>query len=84
MVRNPWLRRPRNQSISSEARLVTKPALFQHVERTRAEEWGLFVARAAAETLAYLKTCLPMFSEEGDVYVNVTWVSEEEFRNLKI
>jgi hypothetical protein len=57
---------------------------FQHVERTRAEEWGLFVARAAAETLAYLKTCLPMFSEEGDVYVNVTWVSEEEFRNLKV
>jgi hypothetical protein len=56
---------------------------FQNVERIGAEEWGLFVARAAAETLAYLKTCLSMFIEEGDVYVNVTWVSEEEFRNLK-
>ena len=57
---------------------------FQNVERITAEEWSLFVARAAAETLAYLKTCLPMLSEEGDVYVNVTWVSEEGFRNLKL
>jgi hypothetical protein len=57
---------------------------FQNVERIGAEEWGLFVARSAAETLAYLKTCLPTFSEEGDVYVIVTWVSEEEFRNLRL
>jgi hypothetical protein len=57
---------------------------FQNVERIGAEAWDLFAARAAAETSAYLKTCLSKFSEEGDVYVNVTWVSEEEFRNLKI
>jgi hypothetical protein len=57
---------------------------FQNVERIEAEEWGLFVARSAAETSAYLETCLSKFSEEGDVYVDVTWVSEEEFRNLKL
>jgi len=36
-----------------------------------------------AETLAYLKAFTPKFIEEGDVYVNVTWVSEAEFGNLK-
>jgi hypothetical protein len=33
--------------------------------------------------LAYLGTFAPKFVEEGDIYVNVTWVSEAEFRNLK-
>jgi len=56
---------------------------FQSVESTTGEGWDLFVARAAAETLAYLKSSISTFSEEGDVYVNVTWVSEAEFRNLK-
>jgi hypothetical protein len=41
------------------------------------------VIRAAAETLAYFRAFAPKFIEEGDVYVNVTWLSEAEFRNLK-
>jgi hypothetical protein len=56
---------------------------FQKVDRQRDEAWDSFVARAAAETSAYLRTFTPKFSEEGDVFVNVTWVSETEFRNLK-
>ena len=56
---------------------------FQNVDRQGNEAWDSFVARAAAETLAYLGTFAPKFVEEGDIYVNVTWVSEAEFRNLK-
>jgi hypothetical protein len=56
---------------------------FQNVDRQGDEAWDSFVARAAAETLAYLRAFTPKFIEEGDVYVNVTWVSEAEFGNLK-
>lgn len=56
---------------------------FQSVDRTNAEGWNSFVARAAAETVAYLKAFKSKFAEEGDVYVNVTWVSESDFQNLK-
>jgi hypothetical protein len=56
---------------------------FQNVDRRGGEAWHSFVARAAAETLAYLRAFTPQFIEEGDVYVNVTWVSETEFGNLK-
>jgi hypothetical protein len=56
---------------------------FQNVDRQGHEAWHSFVARAAAETLAYLRTFNSKFIDEGDVYVNVTWVSETEFRNLK-
>jgi len=55
---------------------------FQNVDRKVNEAWDSFVARAAAETLEYLRVFTPKFIEEGDVYVNVTWVSEEEFGNL--
>ena len=54
-----------------------------NVDRQGDEEWHSFVARVAAETLAYLRAFNPKFIEEGDIYVNVTWVSEAEFRNLK-
>jgi hypothetical protein len=57
---------------------------FQSVDREREETWHSFVSRAAAETVAYLKEFTPKFIEEGDVYVNVTWVSETEFRNLNV
>jgi len=56
---------------------------FQNVDRHQDEAWDSFVARAAAETLAYLRAFTPKFIEEGDVYVNVTWVSEAEFGNLE-
>lgn len=56
---------------------------FQKVDRQGNEAWDSFVARAAAEILAHLRAFTPKFIEEGDVYVNVTWVSEAEFRNLK-
>jgi hypothetical protein len=52
---------------------------FQNVDRKDNEEWDSFVTRAAAETLAYLQAFSPKFIKEGDVYVNVTWVSEAEF-----
>ena len=57
---------------------------FQNVDRQSNEAWQSFVARAAAETLAYLKAFTPKFIEESDVYVNVSWASEAEFRNLKV
>jgi hypothetical protein len=56
---------------------------FQSVDRKGNEEWDSFVARAAEETLAYLRAFKPKFVAEGDVYINVTWVSEAEFRSLK-
>jgi hypothetical protein len=56
---------------------------FQNVHRQGDEAWHSFVARATAETLAYLRAFNPKVIEEGDVYVNVTWVSEMEFRSLK-
>jgi len=56
---------------------------FQNVDRQGNEAWDTFVARAAEETLVYLRAFAPKFIEEGDVYVNVTWVSEAEFRNLE-
>lgn len=56
---------------------------FQSVDRKRNEEWDSFAARAAAETLAYLRAFHPKFIEEGDVYINVTWASEAEFHRLK-
>ena len=69
-----WL--PKNGSIQSLP-------YFQNVDRQGDEVWDSFVARAAAETLAYLRAFTPKFSQEGDVFVNVTWVSETEFGNLK-
>ena len=63
--------------------LIQSLPYFQHVDPKGDEAWDLFVGRAAAETLAYLKAFTPEFIEEGNVYVNVTWVSEAEFRNLK-
>lgn len=68
-----WL--PRDGSIQSLP-------YFQNVERQGNEAWDSFVARAASETLAYLRAFTPKFNEEGDVYVNVSWVSEAEFENL--
>ena len=56
---------------------------FQNVERNNGEGWDSFVARAASETLAYLRAFGSKFIEEGDVFVNVTWVDEAEFRGLK-
>jgi hypothetical protein len=52
---------------------------FQNVEREGDEAWHSFAARAAAKTVAYLRSFTPKFIEEGDVYVNVTWMSETEF-----
>jgi len=56
---------------------------FQNVDRQGDAAWDSFVARAAAETSAYLRALTPKFIEQGDVYVHVAWVSEAESRNLK-
>jgi hypothetical protein len=69
-----WL--PKDDSIQSLP-------YFQNVDRKGDEAWDSFVARAAAETLAYFKALSSKFTKEGDVFVNVTWVSEAEFGNLK-
>lgn len=56
---------------------------FQSVDRKGDEDWNSFVARAAAETIVYLKMFKQRFAAEGDVYINLTWVTEPEFENLK-
>ena len=53
------------------------------VDRQEKEPWGSFVARAAAETIAYLR----LFDktdivEPGEVHFNVVWVSESEFDKI--
>jgi hypothetical protein len=53
------------------------------VNRKSKEAWSTFVARAAAETGAYLQEFNPSdIVEGGEVYFNVVWVSEDEFKNL--
>jgi hypothetical protein len=52
---------------------------FQNVDRKSDEGWDSFVARAAVETLAYLRAFNAKSIE--DLYINVTW-SEAEFQNL--
>ena len=56
---------------------------FQSVSRKDHEPWHSFVGRAAAETLAYLSDFGQKFAEEGNVYVNVTWVNEAQFQRLQ-
>jgi len=53
------------------------------VSRLSGEAWGAFVARASAETATYLqKFNPPDIIEDGEVYFNVVWVSEGEFKSL--
>jgi len=53
------------------------------VNRESGEAWNSFVSRAAASTLAYLRSFNPAdILEEGNVYFNVVWVSESEFERL--
>ncbi len=68
-----WL--PKTESVQSLP-------YFQTIDREPDEPWALFVSRAAAETLAYLRASERMFSAEGDVYVNVTWINEADFQKL--
>ena len=56
---------------------------FQSVNRRDREDWNSFVGRAAAETITYLTAFKQKFEAEGDVYINLTWVSESKFQNLK-
>lgn len=56
---------------------------FQNVNRKRNEDWTSFVARAAGETVAYIKAFEPRFAEEGDVYINLTWAGESDFPKLE-
>ena len=84
MARHPWLRRPRHRILDSRGSSIQSLPYFQSVEPNNDERWDLFVARAAAETLAYLRSTTSKFSDEGNVYVNVAWVNEAQFRNLKL
>ena len=53
------------------------------INRFSHEAWGVFVARAAAETATYLQKFNPRdIVEHGQVYFNVVWVSEAEFKSL--
>jgi hypothetical protein len=64
--------------------MIQSVPYFQAIHERENESWDSFVARAAAETLAYLKAFERKFTGEGDVFVNVSWVNEHEFRSLKI
>lgn len=55
------------------------------VNRESQEAWGSFVARAAAETRAYLQ----LFNEwdivePGAVYFKVVWVSEADYEHIAL
>lgn len=55
------------------------------VNRESKEAWSTFVARAAAETRAYLQLFNQLhIVEDGQVYFNVVWVSEEDSKNLSV
>jgi hypothetical protein len=51
--------------------------------REREEAWTAFVVRATSQTLAYLQSFKSAdIVEPGDVYFNVTWVTESEYEDL--
>jgi len=66
-----------------EPRGIQSLPYFQSVDRNDNEDWMSFVTRAASETIDYLKAFAGEFAKEGDVYINVTWVTESEFHALK-
>lgn len=54
------------------------------VNRENQESWGAFVARAATETLTYLRSFDPAeIVEQGELRFNVVWVSEAQYASLK-
>jgi hypothetical protein len=54
------------------------------VNRGTEEEWSSFVARAGTETRAYLQAFKPSdIVERGQLFFNVTWVSEADFKLLR-
>jgi hypothetical protein len=55
------------------------------VNRESEEAWSSFVARAAAETRAYLQLFNPWdIVEPGQVYFNVVWVSEADYEHIAL
>lgn len=53
------------------------------VNRGSEEAWDSFVSRAAAETLVYLQSFNQAdIVEAGEVYFNVVWASEADFKKL--
>ena len=54
------------------------------VKREKDEAWDTFVIRSASETLKYLKTLRPAdIVEEGDLHFQVSWISKDDFDELK-
>ena len=55
------------------------------VKRESEEAWSSFVARAAAETRAYLQLFNPWdIVEPGQVYFNVVWVNEADYEHIAL
>jgi hypothetical protein len=53
------------------------------VNRGSEEPWGSFVSRAGEETRTYLQTFKPSdIVERGQLFFNVTWINEAEFKTL--
>jgi len=53
------------------------------VGRQSRESWSAFVVRSRVETLDYLRSFSPAdIVSQGELYFNVTWVSEEEYEEL--
>jgi hypothetical protein len=83
-----WLGAHRYAILGTEVLIPQQDGLqsvpyFQRVDREDGEEWNSFVTRAAAETIAYLRLFKQRLEAEGDVYINLTWVTEAEFEELK-
>jgi len=55
------------------------------INREGKEAWSAFVVRASAQTLAYLQSFKSSdIVEPGDVYFNVVWVSESDYKQLTL
>jgi hypothetical protein len=66
-----------------EGKAVQSIPYFQSVNRVDDEDWNSFVTRSALETSDYLKAFSEKFTKEGDVFINIVWVSESEFQKIK-
>jgi hypothetical protein len=55
------------------------------VNRESEDTWSSFVARAGAETRAYLQAFKPSdIVEQSQLFFNVTWISEADFKLLHL
>jgi hypothetical protein len=66
-----------------EGSLIQSVPHFQSLKRQDNEDCNSFATRTAVQTSDYLKAFDGEFAKEGDVFINITWVSQSEFQNPK-